>query len=301
MKYWKINPENMLHFNKRRQKQWLSVGVIALLIINIVAFLVLISYHHDYRHDKQNTTSNPNSEPISPTWIRISDTIHVYSAHYDPRIPHGPELSQSTLSSSRYLQNNFLKVNLSLIRIIGIKRFPSPALIRATNPLSWLHIKEETYFHEKYDCQLFIHQGNSYTKITSSLLTYHVIEEGIKTFAACFFNCYFNATIGNSSSFVSLTPKNVANYPDKLLRVETNFPENFDKPSDKPSSLAICVRPLFSLPQQDFALRRQLIQFISYYVCKTNLHLFPIFGEILGEILTFFCPGRNGSDHLQFL
>ncbi|OXA43575.1 uncharacterized protein LOC110858593 [Folsomia candida] len=207
-----------------------------------------------------------DDEYSSPVWTRISDSIHVYSAHFDPRIIHGPHFSIFSPDYSWKMRTSNLHKS-SLVRIIGIRRFPPTATIIARNPMAWLLIKDETLFSDDHECKLFLANGSTFS---SAVLTYHVVEEGIKTFAASFFNCYFDLE-GNDDlfrgGFVALVPKNEGEYPLKLLKIQnTRRPDVVSPQNVKNLSLAICTRPLFSSPEGDFALVRKLTQFISYYV-----------------------------------
>lgn len=119
----------------------------------------------------------------------------------------------------------------------------------------------------------------------SAFTTLHVIEEGIKRFASCFFNCYFNVTITPSLDpfYISLSPKGVEEYPTKLVKVETNL----ELKSFENEELSLCVRPFFSIndfnEDQDQILRK-LVQFVSYYrlmgVREFNFYELTIFPKV---------------------
>lgn len=201
--------------------------------------------------DKTNKPSNLNDNERNShkTWMRISDEVFVYSGHLDTRnFPIEPE-------------NSVNSVDNLLIRVVGIKAIPSLREFAKHDILDWFRMKGEMDFSQKYSCKLFFTRFNSsltLESLHSSRVTYIVIEEGVKIYASTYFNCYFSvnaSSIDMDSLQVSLYPRNVSDYPAKLIEVSTTKDEKSEK------SLSICVRPLFG-PFDDID---KLTEFISYY------------------------------------
>ncbi|CAL8109718.1 unnamed protein product [Orchesella dallaii] len=242
-------------------------------------------------------------------WMRISDEVFVYSAYLDIRNStyyflqnnsssgrgtasgggEGLPVSHANMSSSTstpkknmnayYVGGDSDKLSYFIVRIVGIKTVPPLREFIKKDILDWFRIKNEMEFSQKFECKLHFNGKNANTNASSSDLevtsatkvTYTVIEEGIKVYAGCYINCYFNKDILSTNTLdnlqVALYPKTVPDYPTKLIDVSSlmmtmrigdggggsiNYHEG---------SLAACVRPLFG----PFAELTKIIQFISYY------------------------------------
>lgn len=250
-------------------------------------------------------------------WIRISDEVFIYSAHLDlrnfsssnsalqPPLPNnlsatavGTTRGNALLTQSQVIDKS-IKSNgggddsdklspVMLVRIVGIKTVPPLREFIKGDVLDWFRIKHEMEFSHKYECKLFFTSsgGHKFKSKLHSLLatkvTYTIIEEGIKVYAGCYVNCYFQAKSESVLELIRMSaradnlqvamyPRNVSDYPTKLIDVNTLMIEHqenqeiFDLDSNTvhfyEKSLAICVRPLFG-PFDDLG---KLIQFISYY------------------------------------
>lgn len=265
-----------------------------------------------------NWKNDYNIPQKEKTWTRISDEVFVYSAHLDmrnfststprlnnlswtPTTTEGEGVVNASKESGQRIthadddddDSDKLK-HVILVRIVGIKAIPSLREFIKKDILDWFRIKGEMGYSEKYLCKLFF--GSSVTKnlqsITSNKVTYTVIEEGVKIYASCYFNCYFSmnssvfqmvkSTAFTSNLQVSMYPVGVDDYPTKLIEVGTRMIiprkgyESGNNISFRKNSLAICVRPLFG-PFDDL---EKLIQFISFYhlmgITRFNLYAMSI-------------------------
>ena len=206
---------------------------VLLLAILLVFFCILnFKFHSSVRQSSNNNRAFEATH--SNYWVRISDDVYVYSAFMDER---GPGESH--------------------IKIIGIKRMernakapPRPSVQDITK------VQDVSDIQSKYECKLFYNENGRFKGIKSNKLTYFVFEEGVKEFVGVFYKCFFPLQLSplpnTTELYISLRPKNVKGYPDKLVWVRRKRIQ---------SNLSICVRPLFG-PLDDL---ESLAQFLAYY------------------------------------
>jgi len=272
-------------------------------------FIVLVLTHANFRnnelysgqklsmqtHSGIRSSDDDESDETNNMWIRISDSIHIYSAYLDMR-PFIINKSRLVSNSSQY----------TLIRIIGLLKVPPKRQIIKEDPFKWLRIKDEAEVSNQYTCKLVIYlqNGEKVTLSEENILTRSIFEEGIKVFAGTFFNCYvklgneeIKRLIGssNSSLYVSMAPVNVSGYPDKLLRVRMkNISSSSDKKklSDNKIKLSVCIRPLFGVDTLN-----RLSQFVSYYrlmgVERFNFYELSISPEVRKYLLRLKLTGTT--------
>ncbi len=163
------------------------------------------------------------------TWTRVSDELFVYSTYLDDR--HRP----------------------ALVRVVGLWKIPRARLRQ--NPLQWPSLKDESYFGMEFRGRVFYEDGGRLMNSSCSrVFTRQIFEEGLKIYAGLFIKCGTELTLTNISSLhISIYPKEIPNYPTKLIPIQSRSPLR--------GFLSICVRPLFG----PFDNVHQLAQFISYY------------------------------------
>ncbi|CAL4198178.1 unnamed protein product, partial [Meganyctiphanes norvegica] len=244
---------------------------------------------------KLESTQKIWDEP-RPTWLRISDDLYLYSAFWDPRdlVEGGP-----------------------VARVLGIIRYNKDMMVKEYGVRKTGFIKDDWL---PYSCYLWYKSHR-----TVGQLKAFMFEEGLKAYVGTYFLCYPTNNTDNTTKqidasetpyAVSIFPKNVTDYPNKIIYLINNYKESkgnlinvhnilvnrtsvkSDNSSFINADVSVCVRALFG-PYDDI---QGMVQFISYYNIILGIKHFYFYElAVSSRVRKWFSILKNFDIHVHLL